>query len=60
LGSSKHYHPKSYFDDSKVLKMNRILNFYQDCYYWEELMGVVVFTKVRGLAKATTPNNFSQ
>ena len=40
------YHPKSYFDDSKVLKMCRILNFYQKCYYCEELMGIVVFTKV--------------
>ena len=54
-----HYHPKSYFDDSKVLKMNRILNFQQECYYFEELMGVVVFTKVLGHAKSQSPRQCS-
>ena len=32
-----------------------ILNFKQECYYCEELMGVVVFTKVQGLAKSESP-----
>jgi hypothetical protein len=35
--------------------MNRILNFKHECYYCEELMGVVVFTKVRELAKSESP-----
>ena len=36
---SKNFHPKSFFDDSKVLSMSRILNFQQECYYCEELTG---------------------
>ena len=50
-----HYHPKSYFDESKVLKKSRILNFQQECYYCKKLMGVLVFTKVRGLANFESP-----
>ena len=34
---------------------SKILNFLQECYYFKGLMGVVDFTKVRGLAKSEYP-----
>ena len=35
--------------------MSRILKFSRQCYYCEELMGVVVFTKVRGFSNLESP-----